>query len=303
MKYGRVTADLAELLRQHGVQVTAQRLAVLRSVSTRPHGTTEDIAEVVRSEIGAISRQAVYDALGVLVDKGLIRRIQPVGSPARYEDRVGDNHHHLICRICGHVLDVDCGPGNLTFVLAEAGFTVQVLEPYGALVELAGKNAEGFRAVSLTLPPTSDDPAVVEYREAMKKYAPKQKPDFYSIANFAWANRQVIGQRVREAFERFFGSAGGLRLVYDVAHNMAKLEEHGGELLVVHRKGATRAFGAVTTKFAVRNVPGFSGSAGGASVSLLHAPCTACWLAAKLICRGHRPLPRAACIATLRSRL
>jgi Fur family ferric uptake transcriptional regulator len=98
----------AELLRQHGVQVTAQRLAVLRTVSDQPHGTAEDVAEGVRADIGAISRQAVYDALGVLADKGLIRRIQPGGSPARYEDRVSDNHHHVICRSCGRMVDVDC---------------------------------------------------------------------------------------------------------------------------------------------------------------------------------------------------
>ena len=103
-----MSQDPADLLRQHGVQVTAQRLAVLRAVSGRPHGTADDVAEVVRAEIGAISRQAVYDALGVLADKSLIRRIQPAGSPARYEDRVDDNHHHLICRTCGRTVDVDC---------------------------------------------------------------------------------------------------------------------------------------------------------------------------------------------------
>jgi Fur family transcriptional regulator, stress-responsive regulator len=104
--------DNAALLRQHGVQVTAQRLAVLRAVSGRPHGTADDVEELVRTEIGSISRQAVYDALGTLTDKGLIRRIQPARSPARYEDRVADNHHHLVCRTCGHMVDVDCAVGN-----------------------------------------------------------------------------------------------------------------------------------------------------------------------------------------------
>ena len=103
--------DPANLLREHGVQVTAQRLAVLRALSGRPHGTADAIAEDVRAEIGAISRQAVYDALGILAEKGLIRRIQPSGSPARFEDRVGDNHHHLICRACGRMVDVDCAVG------------------------------------------------------------------------------------------------------------------------------------------------------------------------------------------------
>jgi Fur family transcriptional regulator, stress-responsive regulator len=96
------------LLRQHGLQVTAQRLAVLRAVSERPHSTAEDIDTVVRAEIGAISRQAVYDALAAFTDKGLLRRIQPAGSPARYENRVGDNHHHVICRACNRMADVDC---------------------------------------------------------------------------------------------------------------------------------------------------------------------------------------------------
>lgn len=104
--------DPGKVLRERGVQVTAQRLAVLRAVSARPHCTADDVAEEVRSEIGAISRQAVYDALGVLAEKGIIRRIQPAGSPARFEDRVGDNHHHLICRTCGKTVDADCAVGE-----------------------------------------------------------------------------------------------------------------------------------------------------------------------------------------------
>jgi Fur family ferric uptake transcriptional regulator len=102
------TVDAAALLRQHGLHATAQRQAVLRAVSHRPHSTADDIDTLVRTELGAVSRQAVYDALGALSDKGLLRRIQPAGSPARYEDRVGDNHHHLICRTCSRMVDVDC---------------------------------------------------------------------------------------------------------------------------------------------------------------------------------------------------
>ena len=83
--------DNDALLRRHGLQVTAQRLAVLRAVSERPHRTADDICDAVRAEIGAISRQAVYDALATFTDRGLVRRIQPAGSPARYESRVGDN--------------------------------------------------------------------------------------------------------------------------------------------------------------------------------------------------------------------
>ncbi len=102
----------ADQLRERGIQATAQRIAVLRAVSRHPHVTADEIAEVAQSDIGAISRQAVYDALGVLVERGLLRRIQPIGSAARYEDRVNDNHHHLVCRSCQRVVDVDCAVGS-----------------------------------------------------------------------------------------------------------------------------------------------------------------------------------------------
>ena len=104
--------DPAGRLRERGIQVTAQRLAVLRAVGGQPHIAADAVAEAVRAEIGAISLQSVYDALGLLVGEGLIRRIQPAGSPARFEARVGDNHHHLICRVCGRVVDVDCAVGT-----------------------------------------------------------------------------------------------------------------------------------------------------------------------------------------------
>lgn len=103
--------DLADRLRANGVGVTAQRLAVLRAVAAHPHTTADGVVEAARGQIGAISRQSVYDALALLVAKGLVRRIQPVGSAARYEDRVGDNHHHVICRSCGRLADVDCAVG------------------------------------------------------------------------------------------------------------------------------------------------------------------------------------------------
>ena len=104
-------APTADLLREHGLHVTAQRLAVLRAVHGHAHATADTLAEAVRGEIGTISRQAVYDVLGALVDKGLVRRIEPSRSPARYEARVADNHHHLICRGCGAIVDVDCAVG------------------------------------------------------------------------------------------------------------------------------------------------------------------------------------------------
>ena len=120
----------AELLRRHGLQVTVQRLAVLAAVSARPHATADDIANDVRGEIGTISRQAVYNALGVLAETGLLRRIQPAGSPARYEDRVGDNHHHLICRSCGKMVDVDCAAGEAPCLTAaeDAGYEIDEAE-------------------------------------------------------------------------------------------------------------------------------------------------------------------------------
>lgn len=103
--------DPARLLRDRGLKVTAQRLAVLRAVSARPHATADDLTEDVRADIGSISRQAVYDAVGALAANGLVRGIQPAGSPARYEARVGDNHHHLVCRTCDRMVDVDCAAG------------------------------------------------------------------------------------------------------------------------------------------------------------------------------------------------
>ncbi len=123
-----MSEDPATLLRARGIQVTAQRLAVMRAVSARPHGTADAIAEHVRADIGAISRQAVYDTLSMLVDKGLIRRIQPAGSPARYEDRVGDNHHHVICRGCGRTVDVDCAVGETPCLTAAADSGFQIDE-------------------------------------------------------------------------------------------------------------------------------------------------------------------------------
>jgi Fur family ferric uptake transcriptional regulator len=122
----RETSDA--LLRRHGMFVTPQRLAVLRAVSDRPHSTADDIYTVVRAEIGAISRQAVYDALAALTDKGLFRRIQPAGSSARYESRVGDNHHHLICRTCSRMIDVDCAIGDTPCLTAADGSGYEIDE-------------------------------------------------------------------------------------------------------------------------------------------------------------------------------
>ena len=110
--------------------MTAQRLAVLRAVIGRPHLTADDVVDVVRADIGTISHRAVYDAVGVLTDMGLLRRIQPAGSAARYEDRVDDNHHHVICRACGSMVDVDCAVGAVPCLTAsdDAGYEIDEAE-------------------------------------------------------------------------------------------------------------------------------------------------------------------------------
>jgi Fur family ferric uptake transcriptional regulator len=132
-----VTPDAAsQLLRERGLRVTAQRLAVLRVVQDpdrtgQPgHVTADAVAEAVRAEVGAISLQAVYDALGALAEAGLVRRIQPAGSPARYEARVGDNHHHVVCRDCGRIADVDCAVGHAPCLAPgdDNGFTIDEAE-------------------------------------------------------------------------------------------------------------------------------------------------------------------------------
>jgi len=145
-------ADPVGLLRQRGIQVTAQRLAVMRAVLSRPHVTADGVAEAVREDIGAISRQSVYDALGVLVTEGLIRRIQPAGSPARYEARVGDNHHHVICRVCGRTADVDCAVGSAPCLSAvdDMGFEIDEAE-----VIYWGRCPECVSQVRNTDPPRS----------------------------------------------------------------------------------------------------------------------------------------------------
>jgi Fur family transcriptional regulator, stress-responsive regulator len=139
----------AQQLREHGLQVTAQRLAVLRAVSQFPHCTADGVARQVRSELGAISRQAVYDVLGILVEKGLIRRIQPAGSAALYEDRVGDNHHHVICSGCGKAADVDSAVGTAPGLTAAdtSGFQVHSAEIiyWGTCPECLAKVASSLK--------------------------------------------------------------------------------------------------------------------------------------------------------------
>ena len=107
-----------DALKASGLQVTAQRIAVLRAVSANPHCTADTVMEKAAAELGSISRQAVYDVLSALTEKHLLRRIQPSGASALYEDRVLDNHHHVVCRQCGAVADVDCAVGDTPCLVA-----------------------------------------------------------------------------------------------------------------------------------------------------------------------------------------
>ena len=123
-------ADTGARLRGVGLRVTAPRLAVLAVVDSRPHIAAEDVAIHVRERLGAVSTQAVYDALRVCTATGLMRRIEPAGSPARYECRTGDNHHHLVCRHCGRIEDVDCATGETPCLIAseDHGFVIDEAE-------------------------------------------------------------------------------------------------------------------------------------------------------------------------------
>ncbi len=103
--------DARRLLRDAGLRVTAPRIAVLDTVAALPHSDAETIATAARARLGAVSTQAVYDVLSACVRAGILRRIEPAGSPARFETRTGDNHHHLVCRSCGLVVDTDCVSG------------------------------------------------------------------------------------------------------------------------------------------------------------------------------------------------
>lgn len=124
------TPDFAAVLREASLRVTKPRLAVLTAVHEHPHADTDTVIGHVRADLGAVSHQAVYDVLRALTDAGIVRRIQPAGATARYESRVGDNHHHLVCRSCGAIVDVDCSVGHAPCLTAsdDHGFVVDEAE-------------------------------------------------------------------------------------------------------------------------------------------------------------------------------
>lgn len=125
-----MTQDLVSALREASLRVTRPRLSVLAAVHDHPHADTETVIDTVRADLGAVSHQAVYDVLRALTAAGLLRRIQPAGSTARYEARVGDNHHHVVCRSCGTIADVDCAVGDTPCLSAtdDHGFVIDEAE-------------------------------------------------------------------------------------------------------------------------------------------------------------------------------
>ncbi len=123
-------SDAERLLRSASLLITRHRVAVLLAVHDRPHADTDTLIGAVRETAGPVSHQAVYDVLRVLTDAGLLRRIQPAGSVARYEARVGDNHHHAVCRSCGSVADIDCAVGDTACLTpsGDSGFSIDEAE-------------------------------------------------------------------------------------------------------------------------------------------------------------------------------
>jgi Fe2+ or Zn2+ uptake regulation protein len=125
-----IESELEHELRTAALRVTRPRMAVLRAVHEHPHADTDGLIQAAREGLPDVSHQAVYDVLRALTDAGLVRRIQPAGSVARYEARVGDNHHHLVCRSCGAIADVDCVVGHAPCLTAydDHGFVIDEAE-------------------------------------------------------------------------------------------------------------------------------------------------------------------------------
>jgi Fe2+ or Zn2+ uptake regulation protein len=124
------TSEFERMLRGAALRVTRPRVAVLTAVYGHPHADTESIIDVVRADLSEVSHQAIYDVLRALTTAGLVRRIQPSGSVARYESRVGDNHHHVVCRSCGVIADADCAVGSAPCLIAsdDHGFVIDEAE-------------------------------------------------------------------------------------------------------------------------------------------------------------------------------
>jgi Fur family transcriptional regulator, stress-responsive regulator len=137
--------ELERMLRGASLRVTRPRVAVLAAVHEHPHADTQSLVGAVRGQLGEVSQQAVYDVLNALTDAGLVRRIHPPGSVARYESRVGDNHHHVVCRSCGVIADVDCAVGSSPCLIAsdDHGFAIDEAEViyWGLCSDCSGKGS------------------------------------------------------------------------------------------------------------------------------------------------------------------
>ena len=143
-----MTSDFEARLRAVSLRVTRPRLAVMAALTDHPHVDTDAVIALVRSDLPTVSHQAVYDVLRALTDSGLVRRIQPAGATARYEMRVRDNHHHVVCRSCGVIADVDCAVGNAPCLTAsdDHGFVIDVAEVvyWGSCPACVSKRPEGI---------------------------------------------------------------------------------------------------------------------------------------------------------------
>jgi Fur family transcriptional regulator, stress-responsive regulator len=139
-------SELEGMLREAALHVTRPRVAVLAAVHDHPHADTHSILGLVREKLGGVSQQTVYDVLHALTDAGLVRRIHPPGSVARYESRVGDNHHHVVCRSCGVIADVDCAVGAAPCLTAsdDHGFAIDEAEViyWGLCLDCSGKGSD-----------------------------------------------------------------------------------------------------------------------------------------------------------------
>jgi Fur family ferric uptake transcriptional regulator len=145
MSSGHQVRDARQQLRDAGLRVTAPRLAVLDVLEVNPHSTADLVAARVRDRLGGVSTQTVYDVLRVCAERGLLRRIEPAGSPVRYENRTGDNHHHLVCRNCGDIRDVDCAKGSAPCLTPDVdhGFVIDEAEvTYWGLCSVCQSDSE-----------------------------------------------------------------------------------------------------------------------------------------------------------------
>ncbi|BEL06860.1 Fur family transcriptional regulator [Actinoplanes sichuanensis] len=143
-----MTSDFEARLRAVSLRVTRPRLAVMAALTDHPHVDTDAVIALVRADLPTVSHQAVYDVLRALTDSGLVRRIQPAGATARYEMRVRDNHHHVVCRSCGAIADVDCAVGNAPCLTAsdDHGFVIDEAEVvyWGSCPACVSKRPEGM---------------------------------------------------------------------------------------------------------------------------------------------------------------